>query len=150
MFVRIIREGNEANNDALIIAKSMTEGDIELFYKQPWLIVAGDGGVDSWRSARRRHFSARARRFVREKHWLTSPSRRKMTSLPAQRLGLPTGSPRRNVRRPGVLRPETISIAQLSTSRWSYRSASRLSSSTALRRGATIDRRPEARSETDA
>jgi N-acyl-D-amino-acid deacylase len=46
MFIRIIREGNAANDDALIVAKSMTEADIELFYKQPWVMVASDGGID--------------------------------------------------------------------------------------------------------
>ena len=89
MFVRIIREGDAANNDALIIAKSMTDADIELFYKQPWVMVASDGGIDSQHPRGAGTFPRVLGRFVREKHWLTLPDAvRKMTSLPAQRLGL--------------------------------------------------------------
>ena len=89
MFIRIIREGNVAGNDALIIAKSMTDGDIEVFYKQPWVMVASDGGIDSQHPRGAGTFPRVLGRFVREKHWLTLPEAvRKMTSLPAQRLGL--------------------------------------------------------------
>jgi N-acyl-D-amino-acid deacylase len=88
MFVRIIREGNAANDDALIIAKSMTDADIELFYKQPWVMVASDGGIDSQHPRGAGTFPRVLGRFVREKHWFTLPEAvRKMTSLPAQRLG---------------------------------------------------------------
>ena len=89
MFIRIIREGNAANDDALMIAKSMTDADIELFYKQPWVMVASDGGIDSQHPRGAGTFPRVLGRFVREKHWLTLPEAiRKMTSLPAQRLGL--------------------------------------------------------------
>jgi N-acyl-D-amino-acid deacylase len=111
MFVRIIREGDAANNDALIIAKSMTEGDIELFYKQPWVMVASDGGIDSQHPRGAGTFPRVLGRFVREKHWLTLPDAvRKMTSLPAQRLGLPDrGSLRKGTFADLVLfDPETI------------------------------------------
>ncbi|HEX4971216.1 MAG TPA: amidohydrolase family protein, partial [Steroidobacteraceae bacterium] len=111
MFVRIIREGDAANNDALIIAKSMTEGDIELFYKQPWVMVASDGGIDSQHPRGAGTFPRVLGRFVREKHWLTLPDAvRKMTSLPAQRMGLPDrGSLRKGTFADLVLfDPETI------------------------------------------
>jgi N-acyl-D-amino-acid deacylase len=89
MFIRIIREGNAANSDAMVIAKSMTDADIELFYKQPWVMVASDGGIDSQHPRGAGTFPRVLGRFVREKHWLTLPEAvRKMTSLPAQRLGL--------------------------------------------------------------
>ena len=89
MFIRIIREGNAASDDALIIAKSMTDADIELFYKQPWVMVASDGGIDSQHPRGAGTFPRVLGRFVRERHWLTLPEAvRKMTSLPAQRLGL--------------------------------------------------------------
>ncbi len=89
MFIRIIREGNAANDDALIIAKSMTDADIELFYKQPWVMVASDGGIDGQHPRGAGTFPRVLGRFVREKHWFTLPEAiRKMTSMPAQRLGL--------------------------------------------------------------
>ena len=89
MFIRIIREGNAANDDALIVAKSMTEGDIELFYKQPWVMVASDGGIDLRHPRGAGTFPRVLGRFVREKHWFTlQEAIRKMTSMPAQRMGL--------------------------------------------------------------
>jgi N-acyl-D-amino-acid deacylase len=89
MFIRIIREGNAANDEALVIAKSMTDADIELFYKQPWVMVASDGGIDGQHPRGAGTFPRVLGRFVREKHWLTLPEAiRKMTSLPAQRMGL--------------------------------------------------------------
>lgn len=89
MFIRIIREGNAANDDAMVIAKSMTEADIELFYKQPWVMVASDGGIDGAHPRGAGTFPRVLGQFVREKHWLTLPEAiRKMTSLPAQRMGL--------------------------------------------------------------
>ena len=89
MFIRIIREGNAANDDALIVAKSMTEADIELFYKQPWVMVASDGGIDLRHPRGAGTFPRVLGRFVREKHWFTLPEAiRKMTALPASRMGL--------------------------------------------------------------
>jgi N-acyl-D-amino-acid deacylase len=89
MFIKIIREGNAANDEALVIAKSMTDADIELFYKQPWVMVASDGGIDMQHPRGAGTFPRVLGRFVREKHWLTLPEAiRKMTSLPAERLGL--------------------------------------------------------------
>jgi N-acyl-D-amino-acid deacylase len=89
MFIRIIREGNAANDDALIVAKSMTDADIELFYKQPWVMVASDGGIDLRHPRGAGTFPRVLGRFVREKHWFTLPEAiRKMTALPASRMGL--------------------------------------------------------------
>jgi N-acyl-D-amino-acid deacylase len=73
----------------MVIAKSMTDADIELFYEQPWVMVASDGGIDSQHPRGAGTFPRVLGRFVREKHWLTLPDAiRKMTSLPAQRMGL--------------------------------------------------------------
>lgn len=89
MFVKLIREGNAANDDAAVIAKSMTEADIELFYKQPWVMVSSDGGIDLQHPRGAGTFPRVLGRFAREKHWFTLPEAiRKMTSLPAQRMGL--------------------------------------------------------------
>jgi N-acyl-D-amino-acid deacylase len=89
MFIRIIREGNAADDDAAVIVKTMTEADIELFYKQPWVMVASDGGIGVAHPRGAGTFPRVLGQFVREKHWFTLPEAiRKMTSLPAQRLGL--------------------------------------------------------------
>ena len=54
-----------------------------------WVMVASDGGIDSQHPRGAGTFPRVLGRFVRERHWLTVPEAvRKMTSLPAQRLGL--------------------------------------------------------------
>ena len=90
MFIGIIREGDAANTEADVIGQSMTEADIKAFYQQPWVMVASDGGIGIGGSHPRGAgtFPRVLGVFVREKHWLTLPEAiRKMTSLPAQRLG---------------------------------------------------------------
>ena len=89
MFIKIIREGNAADDDAAVVAKSMTDADIGLFYKQPWVMVASDGGIGLQHPRGAGTFPRVLGLFVREKHWLTLPEAiRKMTSLPAKRMGL--------------------------------------------------------------
>jgi N-acyl-D-aspartate/D-glutamate deacylase len=88
MYIRIIREGDAANTEALVIAKSMLEPDIKAFYQQPWVMVASDGGIASEHPRGAGTFPRVLGVYVREKHWLTLPEAvRKMTSLPAQRIG---------------------------------------------------------------
>ena len=88
MYIRLIREGDAAGDEAGIIGQSMTEADIEAFYRQPWVMVASDGGIGSHHPRGAGTFPRVLGVFVREKHWLTLPEAiRKMTSLPAQRLG---------------------------------------------------------------
>ena len=88
MYIRIIREGDAANTEALVIAKSMIEPDIKAFYQQPWVMVASDGGIASEHPRGAGTFPRVLGVYVREKHWLTLPEAvRKMTSLPAQRIG---------------------------------------------------------------
>ncbi len=90
MFIRIIHEGDAANTEAEVIGHSMIESDIKAFYQQPWVMVASDGGIGSAHPRGAGTFPRVLGRFVREKHWLTLPEAiRKMTSLPAQRLGWP-------------------------------------------------------------
>jgi N-acyl-D-amino-acid deacylase len=87
MYVRVIREGDAANTEAEIICQSMIERDIEAFYRQPWVMVASDGGIGSQHPRGAGTFPRVLGSFVREKHWLTLPEAvRKMTALPAQRL----------------------------------------------------------------
>jgi N-acyl-D-amino-acid deacylase len=88
MYIRLIREGDAANTEAGVIGQSMVEPDIKAFYQQPWVMVASDGGINSGHPRGAGTFPRVLGRFVREKHWLTLPEAiRKMTSLPAQRLG---------------------------------------------------------------
>ncbi len=88
MYMRLIREGDAANDEAGIIGQSMTEADIEAFYRQPWVMVASDGGIGSAHPRGAGTFPRVLGVYVRERGWLTLPEAiRKMTSLPAQRLG---------------------------------------------------------------
>jgi N-acyl-D-amino-acid deacylase len=88
MFVRIIREGDAANTEAEVIGQSMVESDIKAFYQQPWVMVASDGGIGSRHPRGAGTFPRVLGLYVREKKWLTLPEAvRKMTGLPAQRLG---------------------------------------------------------------
>jgi N-acyl-D-amino-acid deacylase len=88
MYIRLIREGDAAQTEAAIIGQSMIESDIRAFYQQPWVMVASDGGVGSQHPRGAGTFPRVLGLYVREKQWLTLPEAvRKMTSLPAQRLG---------------------------------------------------------------
>jgi N-acyl-D-amino-acid deacylase len=88
MFIRVIREGNAGGADAVVIGQSMTEADIKAFYQQPWVMVASDGSIDATHPRGAGTFPRVLGLFVREKQWLTLPEAvRKMTALPAQRLG---------------------------------------------------------------
>lgn len=88
MYIRLIREGDAAHSEASIIGQSMIDSDIKAFYQQPWVMVASDGGVGSPHPRGAGTFPRVLGLYVREKHWLTLPEAvRKMTSLPAQRLG---------------------------------------------------------------
>jgi N-acyl-D-amino-acid deacylase len=88
MYIRLVREGDAAGDEANVIGQSMTEADIKAFYQQPWVMVASDGGIDSSHPRGAGTFPRVLGVFVREKGWLTLPEAiRKMTALPAQRLG---------------------------------------------------------------
>ncbi len=88
MFILLVREGDAANTEAGIICQSMIESDIDAFYQQPWVMVASDGGLGASHPRGAGTFPRVLGVYVREKHWLTLPEAiRKMTSLPARRLG---------------------------------------------------------------
>jgi N-acyl-D-amino-acid deacylase len=88
MYVRLIREGDAANTEAAIIVQAMIDSDIKAFYQQPWVMVASDGGLAEPHPRGAGTFPRVLGLYVRERHWLTLPEAiRKMTSLPAQRLG---------------------------------------------------------------
>lgn len=82
-FIRI------AEDEVGIIGHTMSEPDLQVFYQQPWVMVASDGGVGNNHPRGAGTFPRVLGRFVREQQWLSLPEAiRKMTSLPAARLGL--------------------------------------------------------------
>jgi len=88
MYIKLIRDGDLAHTEALIIGQSMIESDIKAFYQQPWVMVASDGGIGSEHPRGAGTFPRVLGVYVREKHWLTLPQAvRKMAALPAERLG---------------------------------------------------------------
>ena len=92
-----------------IIGHSMIEKDVKVFYTQPWVMVASDGGIDAEHPRGAGTFTKVLGRYVREKHWFSLPEAiRKMTSLPATRMKLADRGriERRHEGRPRPLRPE--------------------------------------------
>jgi len=84
MYMRIVRDGG-----ATIVCHSMKEEDIRIFYQQPWTMVSSDGGIGSRHPRGAGTYPRVLGTFVREQHWLSlTEAIRKMTSLPAWRLGL--------------------------------------------------------------
>ena len=72
-----------------MVCSSMSEADVEAFYRQPWVMVSSDGGIGSRHPRGAGTFPRVLGRFVRENRWLTlTEAVRKMTSMPASRLGL--------------------------------------------------------------
>jgi N-acyl-D-amino-acid deacylase len=84
LFIRIVRDGG-----ANIIGHSMREEDVAGFLRQPWVMVASDGGIDSSHPRGAGTFPRVLARYVREEALLSLPEAiRKMTALPAARLRL--------------------------------------------------------------
>ena len=84
IYMRIVKDGG-----ASIVCRSMIEKDIEVFYRQPWVMVASDGGIGMKHPRGAGTFPRVLGRYVREKKWLNlQEAIRKMTSFPAARAGL--------------------------------------------------------------
>jgi N-acyl-D-amino-acid deacylase len=84
VYSKIIRDGG-----ADVIGHSMTEDDVLTFYRQPWVMVASDGGIANDHPRGAGTFPRVLGRFVRERKVLPlEEAIRKMTSLPARRVGL--------------------------------------------------------------
>ena len=84
VYQQIIKDGGAA-----VVCSSMSEADVEAFYRQPWVMVSSDGGIGSRHPRGAGTFPRVLGRFVRENRWLTlTEAVRKMTSMPASRLGL--------------------------------------------------------------
>jgi N-acyl-D-amino-acid deacylase len=84
LYIRLV-----ADEDAGIIGHTMSEDDVRAFYRQPWVMVASDGGIGGSHPRGAGTFPRVLGRMVRDEGVLTLPDAiRKMTSLPASRLGL--------------------------------------------------------------
>ncbi len=83
LFIQIVKDGG-----AEVVCRSMKEEDIREFYRQNWVMVGSDGGIGNRHPRGAGTFPKVLGRYVREQHWLTLPEAvRKMTALPARRLG---------------------------------------------------------------
>jgi N-acyl-D-amino-acid deacylase len=84
LYIRIVQDG-----DAGVIGHTMSEPDMRTFLRQPWAMVASDGGIGVSHPRGAGTFPRVLGRFVRDEKWLTLPEAiRKMTAMPAARLGL--------------------------------------------------------------
>ncbi len=84
VYIQIVKDGG-----AGIVCNSMNEADVKAFYTQPWTMVSSDGGIGSRHPRGTGTFTKVLGRFVRENNWFSSEEAiRKMSSFPAQRLGL--------------------------------------------------------------
>ena len=84
MYIRIVQD-----DDAGVIGHTMAEPDMRTFLRQPWAMVASDGGVAVSHPRGAGTFPRVLGRFVRNEKWLTLPDAiRKMTTMPAARIGL--------------------------------------------------------------
>jgi N-acyl-D-aspartate/D-glutamate deacylase len=86
---------SEEKNDLIISVFTMSEEDITLALKQDWVMVGSDSGAAAFRPGTIGHpglfgtFTRILRKFVREENLLSlEDAIRKMTSLPAQFLGM--------------------------------------------------------------
>lgn len=88
MYIRVIREGEAAGVDAYVVGHAMTEEDVDAFLRQPWVMISSDGGIGMPHPRTAGTFPRVLAHYVREKHLISLPEAiRKMTSLPAQRMG---------------------------------------------------------------
>ncbi len=83
-YIRFARD-----DDAGMIGHAMIADDLRVFYQQPWVMVASDGGIANNHPRGAGTFPRVLGRYVREQPWLTlAEAIRKMTSMPAARMGL--------------------------------------------------------------
>ncbi|MBI4471486.1 MAG: D-aminoacylase, partial [Acidobacteria bacterium] len=84
LYIEIMKQGG-----AGIVCTSMTENDLRTFYRNPWVMVASDGGIGVRHPRGAGTFPRVLGAYVRENEVMTlERAIRKMTGLPAARLGL--------------------------------------------------------------
>lgn len=87
----------QGDEESGMIGHAMIESDLRTFYRQPWVMVASDGGIANNHPRGAGTFPRVLGRLVREQQWMSlSEAIHKMTGMPAARLGL---------RDRGVLKP---------------------------------------------
>jgi N-acyl-D-amino-acid deacylase len=83
-YIKIVQD-----DDAGVIGHTMIAADMQAFMRQPWAMVASDGGINFNHPRGAGTFPRVLGRFVRDEKWLSLPEAiRKMTSMPAARLKL--------------------------------------------------------------
>jgi N-acyl-D-amino-acid deacylase len=94
VLMEIVRRGN-----ADILGTSMSEADVATFLRDPRVMVASDGGIEIAHPRGAGTYPRVLGRYVRERKVVSLPTAiRKMTGMPARRLGLPD----RGLLRPGM------------------------------------------------
>jgi len=84
VYMEIVRDGG-----ASVVCRSMQESDLRVFYRQPWVMVASDGGIGMRHPRGAGAFPRVLARYVRQQRVLAlEEAVRKMTGLPAARLRL--------------------------------------------------------------
>jgi N-acyl-D-amino-acid deacylase len=84
MYIRIV-----ADDEVGVIGHTMIAEDMQMFMRQPWAMVASDGGISTSHPRGAGTFPRVLGRFVRDEKWLSLPEAiKKMTSMPAARLKL--------------------------------------------------------------
>jgi N-acyl-D-amino-acid deacylase len=84
LYIEIVKNGG-----AGVVCNSMSETDVKAFYTRSWVMVSSDGGIGSRHPRGTGTFTRVLGKFAREDNWLTlEDAVRKMTSMPAKRLGL--------------------------------------------------------------
>lgn len=84
LYIQIVKDGG-----AYVVCNSMNETDVKNFYQQSWVMVSSDGGIGGRHPRGTGTFPRVLGRFVRENKWIgLEEAVRKMTSMPAKRLGL--------------------------------------------------------------
>ncbi len=83
-YIKIVQD-----DEAGVIGHTMNAKDMQAFMRQPWAMVASDGGINTSHPRGAGTFPRVLGRFVRDEQWLSLPDAiRKMTSLPAARFKL--------------------------------------------------------------
>jgi N-acyl-D-amino-acid deacylase len=79
----------QGDKESGMIGHAMTEADLRTFYRQPWVMVASDGGIANNHPRGAGTFPRVLGQLVREQRWMTLPEAiHKMSGMPAARLGL--------------------------------------------------------------